>query len=270
MFLSRLLLNPRSRQVQRDLADCGQMHRAIMTGFPNVEGTKARHDLAVLYRVEASACGQVQVLAQSSQEPDWEPLRARADYLQPGVGPNPVVKSIAAALRHIRAGDRLRFRLRANPTRRIGRGNNQLEPERWRGKRVELQRGEDQLTWLKRKGEGGGYRIERVTLAAGAPLTSVPQTETQSVDEVVGSPDGRSHGWQRDGVGRQRLTFGAVVFDGVLVVTDADAFREAVRRGIGSGKAYGFGLLSVAPAPTDWDGDGTDADGSETVAEGAR
>ena len=48
---------------------------------------------------------------------------------------------------------------------------------------------------------------------------------------------------RRDG---QRLSFGSVVFDGRLEVTDADSFREVLANGIGSGKAFGFGLLSVA------------------------
>lgn len=39
----------------------------------------------------------------------------------------------------------------------------------------------------------------------------------------------------------------AVQFDGVLVVTDPDKLREAVRNGIGPQKAFGFGLLSLAP-----------------------
>jgi len=44
------------------------------------------------------------------------------------------------------------------------------------------------------------------------------------------------------------LTVGDVLFDGRLVVTDADRFRETLTAGIGSGKAYGFGLLSIARA----------------------
>lgn len=43
----------------------------------------------------------------------------------------------------------------------------------------------------------------------------------------------------------QRL--GAVRFDGVLIVTDAEKLRIAVCNGIGTQKAFGFGLLSIAP-----------------------
>lgn len=39
-----------------------------------------------------------------------------------------------------------------------------------------------------------------------------------------------------------------VLFDGVLGVTDPRVFGEALTQGIGSAKAFGYGLLSLAPA----------------------
>ena len=42
------------------------------------------------------------------------------------------------------------------------------------------------------------------------------------------------------------MSFGSVLFEGELIVTDVEAFRAALVKGIGSGKAYGFGLLSIA------------------------
>jgi CRISPR system Cascade subunit CasE len=39
----------------------------------------------------------------------------------------------------------------------------------------------------------------------------------------------------------------AVLFDGLLTVTDPETFRVALRTGVGHGKAMGLGLLSIAP-----------------------
>ena len=36
-----------------------------------------------------------------------------------------------------------------------------------------------------------------------------------------------------------------VTYEGLLTVTDAEKFREALTGGIGRGKAYGLGLLTV-------------------------
>jgi CRISPR system Cascade subunit CasE len=44
------------------------------------------------------------------------------------------------------------------------------------------------------------------------------------------------------------LTHHAVRFDGLLVVTDPERLRHALRAGIGSAKGFGFGLLSLARA----------------------
>lgn len=71
------------------------------------------------------------------------------------------------------------------------------------------------------------------------------ELDIPAIEEAAGTVVGW-HEMQR--TGKPNLTFGAVLFEGVLRVTDAAAFRAALERGIGSGKAYGFGLLSVAPA----------------------
>jgi CRISPR system Cascade subunit CasE len=44
-----------------------------------------------------------------------------------------------------------------------------------------------------------------------------------------------------------RIRIFSVLYDGVLTVTDADAFANVLRTGIGHGKTLGLGLLSVAP-----------------------
>ena len=39
----------------------------------------------------------------------------------------------------------------------------------------------------------------------------------------------------------------SALYEGILEVTDAEAFAKTLAAGIGPAKAYGFGLLSVAP-----------------------
>jgi CRISPR system Cascade subunit CasE len=41
-----------------------------------------------------------------------------------------------------------------------------------------------------------------------------------------------------------------VRYDGHLIITDPDAFTTAILNGIGRAKAYGCGLLSLAPMRT--------------------
>jgi len=79
-----------------------------------------------------------------------------------------------------------------------------------------------QLEWLARKGQTHGFELLEATVAAAG------------ASELV-----HSHSTGR--------TFQGVVFEGRLVVRDAERFREALEQGIGPGKAYGYGLLSVGP-----------------------
>ena len=47
--------------------------------------------------------------------------------------------------------------------------------------------------------------------------------------------------------GTGTVTLTTATYDGALDIVDADAFRRTLTRGIGHGKAYGCGLLTIAP-----------------------
>lgn len=53
---------------------------------------------------------------------------------------------------------------------------------------------------------------------------------------------------QRDIRTKGGIRLAVVRFDGIATVTDAGLARQAVLEGIGRGKSYGCGLLSLAPA----------------------
>lgn len=212
MYLSRLILNPRSRQVQRDLADPYQLHRTVMSGFPEDLPPEER----VLHRLDDDQRSQrLVLLVQSQGRPDWSGLAD--DYLLPPdpydpVGQNPALK---AFLPQLRRGQTLQFRLVANPTKRLGKSYGDDA-----GKRVGLYDNEEQLAWLERKGKQGGFRL----------LSVLPSQEQVA--------EGR----------KQPIKLFTVRFDGLLQVVEPEKFVDTLAQGIGSGKAFGCGLLSIAPA----------------------
>lgn len=209
MYLSRLCLNPRSRAARRDAAQPYELHRTILHAFPTAaEGGPGR----VLYRLDVDERGgDLTVLIQSETAPDWSWLVTEGgDYLRQDVQPNPASKPWAPVFA---AGQALVFRLRANPS--IRRND----------KRVGLYREEEQLAWLARKAETGGFRPVSVRLA----------------------PEGMTKSWRRTESEEARLLqLFAVRFDGVLQILDPVRFAATVAAGIGSGKGLGFGLLSLA------------------------
>jgi CRISPR system Cascade subunit CasE len=245
LYLSRLALNARSRQVRSELAHPYEMHRTLMRAFPRATDdapSRAREQFGVLFRAETDdLCGVANVLVQSLEKPDWSFLHALADYLSTNAETPPAsCKNVMPAYLSLRPGQVLRFRLRANPTKRIAK-----EDDPMKGKRVELTRESEQIAWLIRKGQEekgvpGGFELlaSEVKDAAGE-ICRVPRVNVSS--------EGKQKGHKSGSNGGQVTTHLAVLFEGLLRVTDKDAFLETLIHGVGAGKAFGFGLLSVAP-----------------------
>lgn len=249
LFLSRLLLNPLSRQVMSEMAHPYEMHRTLMRAFPRTISdtqSRARNQFGVLFRAEVDDLrGVVKIYIQSNIEPDWSFLDVLHDYLCTNSEmPGYEYKDIMPAFRKIRVGQIFSFHLRANPTKRIAKDSDPMK-----GKRVELQREEEQVAWLIRKGqerekgEPGGFDLlmKKVKDVKGEVLI-VPRVNVCS--------EGKQKGRKRDAGGGHATTHQAVLFGGLLRVTDKNAFLGTLVRGIGTGKAFGFGLLSVAPVNT--------------------
>lgn len=222
MYLSRLILNPRSRQVRSDLARPYEMHRTLLNAFPQGDVQVQRIDedaIGLLYRLDEDArTGDLHLLVQSQQAPQWAFL-AESGYLLPVAG-NPATREVTLQLQ---PGQMLAFRLRANPTRRVsaGKGN--------KGKRVGIYKEQEQEAWLQRKGDQHGFRVLQV---------QVSRNDLLKQAGAIHDDKGNVHD----------LKLFSVQFDGVLQVVDAERLIQTIGAGIGSGKAFGFGLLSVARA----------------------
>ena len=100
---------------------------------------------------------------------------------------------------------------------------------------MELRGEQEWLAWLERKAGQSGFRLKAVRAAAHVP--DVPSGRDLRATGRKDQPDGSS----------SRLTFYGVAFEGRLEVVDAAQFHACLRAGIGPGKAYGYGLLSLAP-----------------------
>jgi CRISPR system Cascade subunit CasE len=228
MYLSRLILNPRSRQVQHELADPYELHRTVSRAFPDgVFKAERTEDNAtnILFRVDLHPRTRIPtLLVQSRQQPSWDFLSTeKKDYLLgendlPLDVENPAVKEMNLQLRE---GQTLAFRLRANPTVKKDREGKK------QGRRVGLIREEDQQKWLERKLE-----------SAGAALVSVNIVNEQFTRGKLFIEKEKE----------KRMSFLSVQFDGVLQVKKPDELASSIFTGFGSAKGLGFGLLSLARA----------------------
>lgn len=209
MLLTQLILNPGSRSVLSDINDSYKLHQRVMMGFP----TPVPKGERVLYRLDYQNNPlRISMLVQSHFPSNWDGLERSGYLLQPA--------SSKSFFPTFSIGQFLRFRLAANPTKRLGKLSDHC------GKRVGLMRENDQTEWLKKKGLENGFQIVDVA------VTKLDQPNGKKYDQNLEK-------WIR-------ICCQGIRFDGILRVTDSRLFGLAVSNGIGSAKGFGFGLLSLA------------------------
>lgn len=209
MFLTQFILDPQSRQIQRELANRYELHRTLTAQFPALK----REEIGLLYRLEMPEDFQysvIKLLVQTLVEPCWDNLWQKGLLLE--------VPEVKAFDIQSTFGEMFYFRLVANPTVRRKQATEE------KGKRVGIYDSDDQEVWLKRKAEGGGFEVLALRL------------------RDLGVIESRKHASGRT----YTMKHQAVQFEGGLRVRDPDLFRRTVIKGVGSAKAFGFGLLSLA------------------------
>jgi CRISPR system Cascade subunit CasE len=222
VFLSKLTVNVTSREFRRDYTDVHRMHRTVMSAFPDVpDHNAARQAHGVLWRLDTAQRGFT-LYVQSHVKPDWT-LLAQGYLTEPAQ-----VRDLQPVLDAIQPGRKLAFRLVANPTRSI---HTEGTPgQRGRGKRVPHRKPDKQVEWLARQGERHGFVI---------PIGANGQAD------VAPSSTPILRGHKND---EQLITVEPVRYDGHLIITEPEAFTNAVLNGIGRAKAFGCGLITLAPA----------------------
>ena len=117
-----------------------------------------------------------------------------------------------------------RFSLLANPTRKQVVRNDD-GARRKNGKRIALRTREAFIDWMEQKAALHGFTVDS------GSLKTIPRPRQQFL-KVKGKESG---------------THTATEFTGALHVNDPDKFYQAATKGIGSAKAFGFGMLCLVP-----------------------
>jgi CRISPR system Cascade subunit CasE len=154
----------------------------------------------------------------------------------------------------LRAGDRLEFSLRANAT--IARGGGpgvrgkpcdvvmdalHATPRDARAterRRLMCKAG---IAWLARQGERAGFVLPEMSARPNEPDTVVEDVMPVRVTAY--------RTWRVAHRG-PKAKIGVLDFEGMVQVTDPDAFVTALGRGFGRAKAFGCGLMLIRRAPS--------------------
>lgn len=222
MFLSRIHLNLRCREVRRDLADPYQLHSSLCRAFCPPEQKCPPGEFLWRLEPEVESAGFPRILVQSRTIPVWSGIGVVGWLAE--AAPEVDLKA-RLNLDNLKPGQRFRYRLRANPC--VTRN----------GKRLGLLRQEEQEAWLGRKGDQHGFALPQLTSFDLAESTQVRFDVRVSQEQMLG-------GKQHSGNG---IRVYSVLYDGLLSVTNPDKFKDALQTGIGHGKVMGLGMLSVSP-----------------------
>lgn len=229
-YLSRVWINPLRSQARRLLADPQAMHAAVLGGIPTQPV-----DERVLWRLDEDEPRRPALLVVTESMPSWEHLVEQAGWPSAsGDDPQALTRSYGPVLDQLDDGQRYGFRLTANPVQNVRREGP--DGSRLRSERVGHRTATHQLDWFLARCERWGF---------GVPSSS---SSTESMGEEVLDVRIRTRARRVFRRGKSgRVTLQVVCFEGSLEVTDATLLRAKLVEGIGPAKAYGCGLMTLAP-----------------------
>ena len=180
-----------------------EIHRELWRLFP---GQEQRNFLFSV--VERKFGGGAKLLLQSKELPSvLEGINSKSTIVRGS-------KDLRGLI--LQSGQRLRFRLVANPTKKI---KDQNDPER--SIRVPHIGEENKIKWLTRKLEG---------------VARICHAESANMEPIYFSKPGH------------RGKIQPVLFTGVIEIANGDAFLTMMQEGIGAAKSFGCGLIQVSRA----------------------
>lgn len=222
MYLSRIHLNLRCKEARRDLSNPYQLHATLCRAFSPTDLKCPKGEFMWRLEPETDLSGYPQIIIQSKKPPDWNSIGIK-DWL--GHADSAIDLNVRLRLDSLEAGQRFRYRLRANPC------------VTQKGKRQGLLGRTDQEKWISRKARRHGFLLPRLS-SFGFSDTSPDRPDVRISQERM--LRGRQHT-------ANRISLFSVLYDGILSITEPNEFKHALQTGVGHGKVMGLGLLSVAP-----------------------
>lgn len=228
--LTRISLNPARRNGRKLLTNPQAMHAAVRASFPP---DISEDDARVLWRVDTHDHESVLYIV-GPEKPTGDVIVEQAGWDSRPAQTADYSRFLASLMK----GQRWHFEIVANPT--------YSEPNGKRGKVKAHVSARHQLDWLYKRASQSGFAL--------APREDDPCTDEERARWATGDAPMVMERWTdvfgkgSDTRGsRHQVRISKVRFVGTLEITDADAIRHALTHGIGRARAYGCGLLTLAP-----------------------
>lgn len=246
-YLSRIRINPLRAQSRAMLASPRVMHAYVCAAIPTTPDSER-----ILWRLDTDNPRRPLLFALTQSKPDWTHVVEAAGWPDAN-GEHFAIADYTPLLARITPGREFAFRLTASPVQNTNRPDKptptqaaRIAAGSRRSFRLAHRTADAQLGWLLDRAARHGFEIP-----AARTDPAIPELGD---DKAMPAPDVRliarnRHAFAKGDRGRQVILHTAT-FEGRLRVTDTALLTSALRGGIGPSKAYGCGLLTLAPPPT--------------------
>ncbi|MFD7713509.1 type I-E CRISPR-associated protein Cas6/Cse3/CasE [Streptomyces sp. NPDC059786] len=245
-YLSRIRINPLRAESRHLLASPRAMHAAVQGGIPRPPGQER-----TLWRLDADNPHRPHLFVLTTGKPDWTHLTEQAGWPDAD-GEHYAIRDYTPLLQQLATGRSFAFRLTANPVQNTNRPDKPTKRQQERldaGDRRSFRLGHRtataQLNWFLTRTARWGFTIP-----------AAPHQDATRDGDGEPPRDVRITTRHRRSFSKTSLTpkeahvvMHAVTFEGSLRVTDTALLTERLLTGIGPTKAYGCGLLTLAPLP---------------------
>lgn len=207
MFISKTIINPYRSDARMMLSDPQKLHAAVMRAFSEQTLEETNQHGRPLWRLDESGRDPVLYIT-SPAKPDLQHIVEQIGRANDTNGS--IIKDYSTIVNSIENKKQYRFKLKANPTSTV---NNKI---------VSHITDHFLREWLLKKSTNNGFYVENSNF-------KITAKGEMSFKHDVG----------------KRITLSHATYEGLLQVNDIDEFQRSVRFGVGKGKAYGLGMLSL-------------------------
>ncbi|MFJ9458542.1 type I-E CRISPR-associated protein Cas6/Cse3/CasE [Kitasatospora sp. NPDC101447] len=252
-YLSRVRINPLRAASRNLLANPRALHGAVLAGIPDT----APGD-RILWRLDADHPRRPMLLVLTPSKPDWTHVVEQAGWPD-AEGEHYAIRDYSPLLAQLAVGREFAFRLKASPVQ------NTSKPEKasahraktaaelhHRSYRMAHRTAAQQLTWFLDRTTRWGFTVPEArtdTPAPGLEPSASDVTADARPGREVRITDRSRNTFTKPGT-RAPVTLTTATFEGRLQITDPGLLQTALLGGIGPSKAYGCGLLTLAPLST--------------------
>lgn len=235
-YLSRIWLNPLRSGAQRLLRNPQALHATVLGGLSCQPVTER-----VLWRLDVDAPHRAALLVLTRSRPSWEHIVEQAGWPSADE-PQILIRAYEPLLDQVCLGREFALRVKANPVRSTKQPDRPTAAQkellasqtRPRGLRLPHRTAEHQLDWVIDRLPRWGFGY----LTGPDDLPAVRIVARERISFTRKSAAGR-HG--------NPVVLQAATFEGLVRVDDVELARQSLLAGVGPGKAYGLGLITLAP-----------------------